>query len=60
MPVGREASGVLGHALQHECVQAITRPLVPRSQGLDHHERLVEMLRPLERTVEGEVPLRPA
>ena len=56
----REGPGVVGHALQHEGVQAIARPGIADTQRLEDDERPRQLHCQLDRAFQGEVGARPA
>src|SRR5579872_1617415 len=51
---------VVGHAVEDEAMEPIACPAVADTQGLEDHERLLEIIRPLDRTLKAEIPGRAA
>ena len=56
-PPGRSA--MLGHALQHEGMQAVAGPRVAHAQRLEDEQGQIEIARPPRRLLQGEVVLEP-
>lgn len=56
----QERARVLPHPVEDEAMQAVARPGIIAAQSLQDQERAIELERPEDRMIEGEVPARAA
>ena len=54
-----DASGVLGHAVDHEAMNPIAGPPIPDSQRLEDHQRLSQLNGQLHRALQAEIRRQP-